>query len=69
MSIGNNKKPIKTGKFEFGVRVYIQECRKCATKHESTHVLFVCQDRDAHCDGAMSAVLGEYDLETVTSTK
>ena len=64
MNAGNNRKTIKTGMFELGMRIYIQECRKWNVRHESAHVLFVCQNRDIHCSGAMSAVLDSYDLKT-----
>ena len=35
----NDKKMIRVGQFDPDSRVYVQECRKCGTKHESTHVL------------------------------
>ncbi len=57
----NDKKMIRVGQFDPDSRVYVQECRKCGTKHESTHVLFVCQNREVHCDGTMTPVLETYD--------
>lgn len=53
---------IKVGQFEEGACVFVQDCRKCETRHESTYVLFACQNRDAHCNGAMTAVLESYIL-------
>ncbi len=60
------KKVIKVGQFEVGSRVYVQECRKCGARHESTRVLFLCQNRDVHCNGAMTPVQDSYDVESVT---
>lgn len=60
-----HKKVIRTGQFDPGSRVYIQECRKCGKKHESTHVLFLCQDRETPCNGTMSIVRQIYDIEPV----
>lgn len=62
----NGKKMIRTGQFEPGSRIYVQECRKCGKKHESTYVLFVCQNREDHCDGTMSVVQNSYDFKTAT---
>lgn len=56
---------IQIGQFEPGARVYIQECRKCGMRHESTHILFTCQNRDAHCNGVMTPVKDSYDVESV----
>ncbi len=55
-----DKRVIKTGKIEPGSAVFVQICRKCSIKHETTHVLFVCQDRDNHCNGTMTVVLDVY---------
>jgi len=66
MRRGNHKKVIRTGQFDPGLRVYVQECRKCRMKHESTHVLFLCQDRETPCNGTMSIVQDFYDIESAT---
>ena len=62
MKRGSDKKMIRVGQFEPGFQVYVQECNKCGTRHESTHVLFACQNREDHCNGTMSIVQESYNL-------
>ncbi len=59
MAVATNRKIIRVGVFSPGVRIYVQECRKCGAIHKSTHVLFVCQNREEHCNGTMTAVSSE----------
>lgn len=56
-------KVIKVGQFNTGSRIYIQECRKCGARHESTHILFICQNREPCCNGTMTPVRDFYDVE------
>lgn len=51
---------IPVGEFRPGVRIIIQQCRKCSVRTESDHLLVTCPKRKPYCDGLMSIEIDYY---------